>query len=68
MAASKAESSWTQVQQGQKALEEQIQDLKEDKDRLVQANTEVSGTLQAKVAASKAESSWTQVQQGQKAL
>ena len=42
VAASKAESSWGQVQQGQKALEEQIQDLKEDKDRLAQANSEVS--------------------------
>ena len=42
MAASKAESSWDQIQQGKKALEEQIQDLKEDKERLKQANSEVS--------------------------
>ena len=45
VAASKAETSWDQVVQGKKALEEQIQDLKEDKERLANANSEVGDTL-----------------------
>ena len=41
VAASKAETSWDMVVQGKKALEEQIQDLKEDKQRLTNVNNEV---------------------------
>ena len=41
VAASKAETSWGMVVQGKKALEEQIQDLKEDKQRLTNVNSEV---------------------------
>ena len=38
---SKAETSWDMVVQGKKALEEQIQGLKEDKRRLTNVNNEV---------------------------
>ena len=38
---SKADTSWDMVVQGKKALEEQIQDLKEDKQRLTNVNNEV---------------------------
>ena len=41
VAASKAEASWDMVVQGKKALEEQIQGLKEDKQRLPNGNNEV---------------------------
>ena len=41
VAVSKAETSWDMVVQGKKALEEQIQDLKEDKQRLTNVNNEV---------------------------
>ena len=41
VAVSKAETSWDMVMQGKKALEEQIQDLKEDKRRLTNVNNEV---------------------------
>ena len=42
VAASKAETGVDQVVQGKKALEEQVQDLKEDKERLTNANAEVT--------------------------
>ena len=41
VAASKADASWDMVVQGKKALEEQIQGLKEDKQRLTNVNNEV---------------------------
>lgn len=41
MAASKADTSLDKVVQGKKALEEQIQDLKEEKERLSHMNAEV---------------------------
>ena len=41
VAASKAQTSWDMVVQGRKALEEQIQHLKEDKQRLTNVNNEV---------------------------
>ena len=41
VAASKAETYWDMVLQGKKALEKQIQDLKEDKQRLTNVNNEV---------------------------
>ena len=42
VAASKAETGVDQVVQGKKALEEQVQDLKEDKERLTNTNAEVT--------------------------
>ena len=41
VAASKAETSWDMVVQAKKALEEQKQDIREEKQRLTNVNNEV---------------------------